>query len=373
MATLTAMVPSTASSTRRRRYDAIAGLRAVAAATILIHHFLLVHTSVAGTLRYAHHLEVGVPIFFVISGFVLWLPWVDVAPAAINVRAVTRYARRRVARIVPAFWMALSLAVVARLSTGPIGDQPWTYYGFLQVYSMHTYFNGLSPAWSLGPEVTFYIVLPLLAVAAIRLGSKKSIAVGIGIFIGAFVFRYISISDGAPALSFTLAATIDWFVLGMVLASVTVRTPGLVAKLNPSVALATAVALVVLMGLLRLPWGVLSNNDHPTAAGWLTAHLIYGVIGLLACAAAVSAEDRTAGLVPRMLRNRGVLWLGTVSYGIYLWHVPAIFAVSKLVAHGWLPQAAPVQFGFVAVGTVAVASASWMLLERPILRSRFVR
>jgi len=365
--------PKTAAGGGRRRYESIEGLRALAAGAILLHHFFLANPPAKSLLPYTHHLEFGVPVFFVISGFVLYRPWVDVGLGSIDAGAVLRYARRRVARIVPAFWVALTVAAAAGLSEGTTGAHPLTYYGFLQVYSIHTAFNGLGVAWSLGTELTFYAILPLLAIGVARIGGKRS-AVAAGVLvIGTLGVRYISFSQNLPALAFTLAGTLDWFVIGMALATVAVRHPRLIARVNPAGALITGFGLLILMGALQLPWGVIAYNANPTAGGSITAHLFYGAIGLMLVLAATSAEQRRSGVVPSLLRNRGAIWLGTVSYGIYLWHIPVIGAVTRSVGRGWLPSNSGVQLVVVVLGTTAAASLSWILLERPIVRSRIVR
>jgi peptidoglycan/LPS O-acetylase OafA/YrhL len=359
--------------TPRRRYEAIEGLRAVAAGAVLLHHFFLANPPAKSLLRYTHHLEFGVPVFFVISGFVLYRPWVDAGVGSIDAGAVLRYACRRVARIVPAFWVALTVAAAAGLAEGATSAHPLTYYGFLQVYSIHTAFNGLGVAWSLGTELTFYAILPLLAIGVIRIGGKRSAAAAAGLVIATLAVRYVSFSEQLPALAFTLAGTLDWFVIGMALATVAVRRPEWIARVNPAAALAAAIGLLVLMGALQLPWGVIAYNPNPSAAGSITAHLFYGAIGLMFVLAATSAEHRRSGLVARLLRNRAAIWLGTVSYGIYLWHIPVIGEVTRIVGRGWLPNNNAIQLVAVAVGTTVTASLSWILLERPIVRSRLVR
>jgi peptidoglycan/LPS O-acetylase OafA/YrhL len=358
---------------RASRFKSIEGLRAVAAGAVLLHHFFLANRPAKWLLPYTHHLEFGVPVFFVISGFVLYRPWVNAGHGSFSARAIIAYARRRLARIVPAFWVALSLAAAAGLSEGATGAHPLTYYGFLQVYSIHTAFNGLGVAWSLGTELTFYAVLPLLAIGVARIGGKWSVAAAGALVLGTLAVRYVSFSADLPALAFTLAGTLDWFVIGMALAAVTVRSPELVARVNPSAAIAVAIGLLVLMGALDLPWGVIAYNANPTAGGSITAHIFYGAIGLMFVLAAAGAEARGTGIVSRALSNRAAVWLGTVSYGIYLWHLPVIGEVSRIVGRGWLPANSAVQLVAVAVGTTLTASLSWILLERPIVRSRIVR
>ena len=273
----------------------------------------------------------------------------------------------------PAFWVALSLAAAAGLSEGRAVADPLTYYGFLQVYSIHTAFNGLGVAWSLGTELTFYAMLPLLAIGVTRIGGRSSVAVAGVLVLATLAVRYVSFSQNMPALAFTLAGTLDWFVIGMALAHVTVRSPRLIARVNPAGAAAAAVGLVLAMGALRLPWGVIAYNANPTAGGSIMAHLFYGAIGLMFVLAAASAELRRAGVVPVPAAQPGGDWLGTISYGIYLWHIPMIGAVNRIVGRGWLPDNDAIQLVAVVGATTLVAWLSWILLERPIVRSRLIR
>src|ERR1700755_283684 len=97
---------------RRERYPLIDGLRAVAAIGVLLTHSSIssgLVTAEATGFRYAQRLEVGVTIFFVISGFVLYRPFLLLRGA---LPPLGRYAWRRALRIVPAYWIALTLSAL---------------------------------------------------------------------------------------------------------------------------------------------------------------------------------------------------------------------------------------------------------------------
>ena len=97
------------------RHPPIDGLRAIAAIAVLLTHVSIYSGLVAAggdAARYAQRLEVGVAIFFVISGFVLYRPFLQARLDARELPRVGRYGSRRALRIVPAYWLALTVAVV---------------------------------------------------------------------------------------------------------------------------------------------------------------------------------------------------------------------------------------------------------------------
>jgi peptidoglycan/LPS O-acetylase OafA/YrhL len=116
-------------------------------------------------------------------------------------------------------------------------------------------------------------------------------------------------------------------------------------------------------GLLALGWllVVLDGLWHSHRTG-LTGH----VVGDLPAAAgfALVVAALTAGPAG-VLERAPVRWVGTISYGLYLWHLPVLYA---LRAHGALPADAPVAIVAVLVPSVALAACSWYGLERPALQ-----
>lgn len=361
-----------------KRLSTLEGLRGLAAVMILLHHFLLFFGQPGAfdepgwIARFAHHLEIGVPIFFVLSGFLLYRPWAMARARGEAAPHVPRYVRRRLARIVPAYWVALTAAVALGLSSGPIGSSPLIYYGFLQTYSAHTFFNGLNPAWSLCVEMSFYAALPLLAFGIGRWAPRIrwQLALGGGLTFAVLAVRALSVTQD-PALSFTLLGTFDWFAVGMLIAGVSVVRPSMLRRISPGVAFSAAAALWVLAGAVGLPWGVIYDT-HPSALPWVIQHIVYTLIAGLCLAGAVAAEYRPS-TVARALSSPVGQWLGRISYGIFLWQIPVIFGVAHLVVHRWYPEGWAPEFVLVVVLTCAVASASWYALERPILNSRLVR
>ena len=125
------------------RHPPLDGLRALAAIAVLLTHAAIYSGLAAAggdTGRVAQRLEVGVAVFFVISGFVLYRPFLLARLDARELPRVGRYAGRRALRIVPAYWLALTVAAIALSLPGVFSlSGIVTYYGFGQIYATDTF------------------------------------------------------------------------------------------------------------------------------------------------------------------------------------------------------------------------------------------
>lgn len=341
------------------------GLRALAALAIFAYHV----EYLSGANQYGRfgaftaNLDIGVPIFFAISGYLLYRPFVA-ARRARRTRSVRRYALGRALRIVPAYWAALTLAAIYPAVPGVFTGDWLRFYGFGQIYSLRTVFEGLGVAWSLCVEVTFYLALPLYALAVRGLGRRRgAVAAELALLValagaGLVVQQHLQL--------FTLVATFVWFVPGMALAVLDVSLDERGQTLRYAwIAFALAGAGYAAQCLF------LSNPRYPTqaityahqAAGSVLESLI--ALGLLA---PVCLPFSHGGVVLRALRGRLAGFLGRISYGIYLYHLVVLIAVYKL---GWSDVVAGRSaVSYVAVGvpaTLALATASWYGIERPAL------
>src|SRR6185312_15316485 len=162
-------------TSRVDRIASLTGIRAVAA-------LLVVGTHAAYTTgKYTHgywglvgsRMEIGVPIFFVLSGYLLFRPWVKSAAFGSTSPSLSRYAWHRVRRIMPAYVITVLFAYVLYHfhEAGPNPGHSWLGLfrnltltqiycnGYLGKY-LH---QGLTQMWSLAVEAAFYVVLPLLA------------------------------------------------------------------------------------------------------------------------------------------------------------------------------------------------------------------
>jgi len=370
---------------RRQRFDGVDSLRGLAALSVIAYHvsfsFRLGSDSPWAFLsqRLAGPPIPGVVLFFLISGFVLYRPFVLARLAGRPLPPLLPYAIRRAARILPAYWVALAL-VTAWLGLHEVMSLRGavTYFGFLQLYSTNpsTVTGGIGPAWTLCVEVTFYALLPLLALSVRRIagaGARSTVrseltmcaalalvAVGWEVAIPAVV-PVGNAWWGTVFVLWWLPGCLDLFAAGMALAvlsaSVELRGGDPPAWLERAPWVAWMLAAISLYGASAIQTVA---RPHFTL-WWLSSHELKA---LGAAMLLVPAIFGTRGGLRRVLASRPLVWLGTISYGIYLWHLPIFdkFA-SRLVPHGQV-----VTTLVVTCLTLAAASASFYLVERPAQR-----
>jgi peptidoglycan/LPS O-acetylase OafA/YrhL len=362
------------------RFPLFDGLRAIAVLSVVVTHTALLSgaNELAWYGRYTARLDVGVTIFFLISGFLLYRPFVAAHLDGKAGPRVRDYARRRVLRIVPAYWLALTVLAIYPGLAQMWSGHSWVYYLFLQDYDSAWTFGGIQPAWSLAIEAAFYVALPFLAYAARRAGVGRSRGMRVRIeVVGLAALRAASVvlraaTPGSPAsqLHTTLLGTFDWFALGMLLAVASAalagrREPGIVQLLRRRPSLAWLLALV-LFWFTSTQLG--PGGFRVTAGQSLAQHLLYGAIAFFLLLPAVFADD-AGGLPRRVLANRALAWLGLVSYGVFLWHHP--IALKLTGANGGALFGSARMLGITAATlaiAIACATLSYYLVERPILR-----
>jgi peptidoglycan/LPS O-acetylase OafA/YrhL len=364
------------------RFPLFDGLRAVAVLSVLVTHTALLSgaNELAWYGKYTARLDVGVTVFFLISGFLLYRPFVAAHLDGRDGPRVRDYARRRVLRIVPAYWLALTaLAVYPGLVQMWTGNS-WAYYLFLQNYRTEWTFGGIQPAWSLAIEAAFYVALPFVAYGLRRAGRNMDRGRRVWLEAGAiaalgvasFVLRTLTPDGAASQAHVTLAGTFDWFALGMLLAIASAalagREPGVVRFLRrwPSSAWLVSLALFWFTATQLGLGGTLFFRV--TAGQSLAQHALYGAIAFFLLLPAVFAGD-AGGLPRRVLRNRVVAWLGLISYGVFLWHHPIALKLSEVNDHGLFSGARMLGITTATFAiAVACAAISYYALERPLLR-----
>lgn len=374
------------------RFPLFDSLRAIAVLSIfLLHAGIFSHAVDNPTYgRFLARLDVGVTVFFVITGFLLYRPFVADRLGGGRAPSLSTYARNRVLRIVPAYWVAITaLAIVPGLA-GFWTGHTWAYYAFLQETDRGWSFGGIIPTWSLTVEASFYLVLPAIAWLMARAARGRTrqaqirgeVALIVTLFAIAVAYRVLvrgAIGDDPTSnLWAFLPASLDWFALGMGLAVASAlvegaeRRPGLVRLIDrrPAVAWGAAALLFVLVAA-----GIGVDGEFPeTTSGlqWLAQHELYGLVALALALPAVFGDGR--GVVRRILRARPLPWFGLVSYGLFLYHHPILLALrDSSIAHVW--RSFPM-LGLTVAGLViatACAAASYYVVERPLLRLKRTR
>ena len=379
----------------RQRVEGFDGLRACAAILVVAYHAAsAAGASLTGPLApFAALLKAGVTIFFVISGFVLYLPTARAIRSGVRAPDWRRFASRRAVRILPGYWVALTVFAAGSLVTGVLGHNWWRFYGLTQIYDTHTAQQGLRVAWSLSVEVSFYLSLPLLAWILRREVRSRSreeavrlqLLVIAAIAVWSLGLRLVisrSLTLPVPANHLTLVTSIagsaDWFALGLGLAVLRAEWEAGSRVARRLAALGRRAGLCwLLAGLAYLVAVPAQHGEYFLPSYGVATHLDVGLAAALFVLPAVL--PREAGSTSRpmaLLCSRLMVWLGTISYGIYLWHQPFRDLIDRWMGH---PQGAPafaVLFAFTLAGGIALGAASWYLVERPSqnwLRARELR
>jgi len=351
------------------RVPALTGVRALAAILVLATH------AAYTTGKYTHgylgvvysRLEIGVPIFFVLSGFLLFGPWVRAAVAGAAAPSLSRYARHRVRRIMPAYVVTV-LAAYLIYHFREAGPNPGhSVNGLLrnltltQIYTdsyLYSHLHqGLTQMWSLAVEVAFYLVLPGLAYLLLVLLCRRRWRPGL-LLVGLAGLALISpvwmvlvheteiLPDGA---SLWLPGYLAWFIGGMmltVLAAMRVRSYWFIA-----IPLATVCFFIAATPIAGEP------TTSPTGLAQAVLKIaFYAVIATLVVAP-LALGDR--GCYTRLLASRPMVWLGEISYEIFLVHLIVMELAMVEILH-WrvYTGSMPVLFIVTLALTIPVA---WLL------------
>lgn len=349
-------------------------------------------------------LEVALPMFFAISAFLLYRPFLAGQVGSARRPRLGSFARARALRIVPAFWVALTLAAIYPGITGGWGEHWWGYYLFLQEYVPSWNVGSFQHTWHLSVEITFYALLPFLVLLGARLapgGDRPAILRGqvlvvIGLYALSLLARVVltlvgyeadvatvsmspreAFSIVLPGTLYTaLPASFDWIALGMALAIASVwlegsaRQPRWLGAVRDHPGRPWALAVAIWLALVWLgpefpePYG---------ATSFFIAEALYGAIAVLLLAPAVFGHT-AGGAVRGFLALRPLAWLGLVSYGFFLWHLPILVKIGDTGAFSvpGVPRTVEVWvMGFLL--TLPCAAASYYLLERPLLRLKHRR
>ena len=327
-----------------------------------------------------HNLEAPVAWFFVLSGFLLFLPFARAAVEQDGRPSSRGFLVRRAIRVLPAYYLAF-LPVWAWRFSG--GWEQWRdlaeHLTFTQVFDRVHIFWTIGPAWSLAVEVQFYLLLavvgPLAYVACARLATRRArIAALLGgtgaLVLGSLAYKWwAGMVAQVPREDFPVyfgpLAKLDTFALGMLLAILV----GTARERRAGGAVAIGLRLGGL-GLLAATFVL--RGDHATVD--LFFHTLAGIAFLLVLASTTLGSGHTAWA--RCLAHPALQALGAISYSVYLWHEPLLIELGKrdlLIRMN--PGAFPLNALVLILLTIAVATISYRCVERPLgdLRLLFTR
>ncbi|HEX3252539.1 MAG TPA: acyltransferase [Pyrinomonadaceae bacterium] len=339
---------------------ALDGLRGIAILAVLAFH--------------THHIfnwsilnggNVGVDIFFVLSGFLITVLLIEEWQGNGRI-SLKGFYWRRVLRLVPALVILLVILYLFAnvfLSATEAADTrrgipiAFFYASDFALAFLQLRLGALQHTWSLAIEEHFYLVWPLFLVAALKLGAsrKQLVVITLTLAVASAVYRAVLHQLGA----------------------LPVRTYYGIDTRADALLIGCATGMCMCWGFFRARsfrlWvvpAVLSIITMMFATSYATPFMHLGGFTLLAMASAaviVWVMLAPTSYLRRFLEFGPLVWVGRISYGLYLWHYP-IFKGGSLLRVGW-----PLQLLIALTATFAVTSLSYYLIERPTLRLKVRR
>lgn len=406
---------------RAGRLPTLDGYRAVAVVLVLLNHaaFATGFGSRSELGQFLARAAVGVPIFFVLSAFLLYRPFAEAHTRGLPPPPWREYLRHRAVRVLPAFWFAIVgiwliegfgeaglRSVLGTALVLPALGVP------VKTCDLGTCSVGyaLAPAWTIGVQLVFYALLPLYDRLARRLfprGRSGQLLIGVaGIYAVGLAARIALVAadpSWARQATFTVLLWLDVFALGMALA--VVRLP----RHEDDPRVAAAGAFLDRTARLVWPWwlgaGLLtfvgtrvSPPGDPFGLGTQGALVRVFCFGLAAALALVPGffGPQDEGLLRRLLAAPPLRWLGLISLSFFLWHLPILEKVKEWIVPDYPalrelartagpdnPLGALAVFtgsfwrvtALTFVVTFVVATFVYLIVERPFasLRDRSVR
>jgi peptidoglycan/LPS O-acetylase OafA/YrhL len=324
-----------------------------------------------------YELELAVPMFFVLSGYLISRPWIRAYVLGKPAPSLRRYVRNRVVRIVPVFWV---LGAVMLALYGTYGSSPFdlfTIFSFAQIYHKSgAQLVLLGPAWSVDVEVAFYVIVPVAAFAFAS--ATRRVGIHLGRDLGrrgrvALILSLVAVAAVASAWlqskkygtpwTFSPFATFYSFAPGIALAALEIEVTGVLGRRRPRL-LAPALALCAAVLAVAMAIATVSNHRAMIQTrGELAVALACGL-----AVAALLTRQVVRGDSPRWVNNRATRWLGEASYPCYLVQgatfASGVTIIGRVGGGPWINLL--VMGAFVLPVTVAVGSFVHVTFERPV-------
>ena len=329
-------------------------------------------------------LQLALPLFFVLSGYLISRPFVRAFLLDRRTPSLVAYTRHRCARILPVFWLLGGLMLVYYGALGSRFTDILALFGLAQIYLPTNGFdNFLGQAWTIDMEVAFYVSVPLGALllrAAVRrwtagrrrpasvhtMEARAAMLIGLLVALTVISAWLRSITINSQFWSLSPPSTFYYFGPGVILAALEVRHADALAR-------GRLPRLTAVLGLLALVIAVTlaviapAQDDHRLISFPGALAVTFGA----ACAfGSLLVLQIARGGCPRLLSNRVSRWLGARSYPAYIIQSAVIAEALRLHIGEVGPHPRRTLVELVAFGlpiTLAAAAVVHARFERPIL------
>lgn len=378
---------------RHPRFPLSDGARALAVLSVIVCHVWLFTGGFGGFTgslpnRLVVRLDGAIAIFFFLSGFLLYRPMIAHRGGGPASPSVGAYAWRRFLRVYPVYWVALTALAIFPGLVGVFTDKWYTFYslGFYLDYGTNVqacagdsgFHCGLPQSWTLTVEMTFYLMLPLYALLTERLARGRLTRGWVRtelLLIAALSAASVLVGALFPAIRdaswfrFSFLAHFLWLGLGLGAAVLSAAyhhhrhdLPAWLrwAAAHPGAcwALALAIWIVEVATVVPTPFTVAPFGP----GGYVFLHLAQAVVAVLVLIP-VFFGNPNLGLPARFLGNRAMLWLGVLSYGLYLYSV----TITVDLGIGGAEEGFWTVLVLTFLITLPLAALSYYLLERPLM------
>jgi peptidoglycan/LPS O-acetylase OafA/YrhL len=365
-----------------RDFPGLDWLRAVGAIAVLTTHVAFqtgeyFRLGTIGTVL--ARLDVGVALFFVLSGFLLSRQWWVREELSLPAPGTRRYARKRVLRIAPVYLVTALVGLSVVPGNDPFG---WSWLPTLLLadpYVDDTLPYGLTQMWSLSVEVAFYVLLPLLMWVARK--RFRDIALAGPVLVAMVLLNVAWVVTIAPAIDdardwapqLWVPGYLTWFAAGMWLSRVHVRQQSgrptgagrLLAQLGAQPGACWAAAAGLLL-VAATPVAGPVSLESGTISQALVKLACYAAIAALLVIPGVWADPR-GGLMRRVSR-RLPRHLGHVSYSIFCVHLIVLSVVQQRRDYELFSGDFLQMWVIVLVLTLVVSEVLYWSVERPAMR-----
>lgn len=320
---------------------------------------------------------VGVTIFFVLSGFLLATPFAQWQAGQRERPRLGRYLFRRIMRVFPAYYVQLALLILLAYWTS--GQLPIHDLGTLVRHLFMLFMPpplGVEPInlvwWTLPIEFGFYLALPFLV---FLLRPERGLWLLAGCLAAMYLWRHgvvLRLADAPLQMrvyaTYQLPGSMDAFGMGMLAAMLNVHRPCLPGWLLPPAGGSRLGLLGLALVLVAIYWLPGKRAEY-----WTDSLIFYTWTPALSLgiAAVLLAGVSGSGMLQRVFGNRYMVFLGLISYSLYLWHLPVL---SWLAAAAWYPGLTGGRLSWILAlslpPVLVIATLSYLCVERPFMRLR---